>query len=105
MQALLSICASEGAEKAFPAGATPDAQLVVDLFHVVQLAVKMTGDVRRRVVRQKYGRTPSGLAIPDLSWTASRLGLVPVRDAWLDDATAPYLTVRDYIAPWGRTGA
>jgi len=34
----------------------PAAQLVVDLFHVVQLAVKMTGDVRRRVVREKYGR-------------------------------------------------
>ena len=34
----------------------PAAQIVVDLFHVVQLAVKMTGDVRRRVVREKYGR-------------------------------------------------
>ena len=34
----------------------PHAQLVVDLFHVVQLAVKMTGDVRRRVVRTRYGR-------------------------------------------------
>jgi len=34
----------------------PHAQLVVDLFHVVQLAVKMTGDVRRRLVREKYGR-------------------------------------------------
>ena len=34
----------------------PAAQLVIDLFHVVQLAVKMTGDVRRRVVREKYGR-------------------------------------------------
>jgi transposase len=34
----------------------PSAQLVVDLFHVVQLAVKMTGDVRRRSVREKYGR-------------------------------------------------
>jgi transposase len=34
----------------------PHAQLVVDLFHVVQLAVKMTGDVRRRAVREKYGR-------------------------------------------------
>ena len=34
----------------------PDAQLVVDLFHVVQLAVKMTGDVRRRVIRDKHGR-------------------------------------------------
>jgi len=34
----------------------PGAQLVVDLFHVVHLAVKMTGDVRRRVARGKYGR-------------------------------------------------
>ncbi len=25
-------------------------------FHVVQLAVKVTGDVRRRVAREKYGR-------------------------------------------------
>jgi transposase len=34
----------------------PQARLVVDLFHVVQLAVKATGDVRRRAVREKYGR-------------------------------------------------
>ena len=34
----------------------PGARLAVDLFHVVQLAVKMTGDVRRRAVREKYGR-------------------------------------------------
>ena len=34
----------------------PRARLVVDLFHVVQLAVKVTGDVRRRAVREKYGR-------------------------------------------------
>jgi transposase len=34
----------------------PAAQIVVDLFHVVQLAVKVTGDVRRRAVREKYGR-------------------------------------------------
>ncbi|MGH3301320.1 MAG: ISL3 family transposase [Streptosporangiaceae bacterium] len=34
----------------------PAAQIVVDLFRVVQLAVKMTGDVRRRVVRRTYGR-------------------------------------------------
>jgi transposase len=34
----------------------PCAQVAVDLFHVVHLAVKMTGDVRRRVVRGKYGR-------------------------------------------------
>jgi transposase len=40
-------------------GGAPDAataQIVVDLFHAVQLAVKMTGDVRRRAVRQQYGR-------------------------------------------------
>lgn len=34
----------------------PRAQIAVDLFHVVHLAVKMTGDVRRRVVRGKYRR-------------------------------------------------
>jgi len=34
----------------------PGAQVAVDLFHVVQLAVKATGDVRRRVVRARYGR-------------------------------------------------
>jgi transposase len=34
----------------------PRARIAVDLFHVVQLAVKMTGDVRRRAVREKYGR-------------------------------------------------
>ena len=34
----------------------PHARLVVDLFHVLQLAVKMTGDVRRRVLRGKCGR-------------------------------------------------
>ena len=34
----------------------PGAQLAIDLFHVVHLAVKMTGDVRRRVARGKYGR-------------------------------------------------
>jgi transposase len=34
----------------------PGAVLAVDLFHVVQLAVKVTGDVRRRVTREKYKR-------------------------------------------------
>lgn len=34
----------------------PQALVAVDLFHVVQLAVKATGDVRRRAVREKYGR-------------------------------------------------
>jgi transposase len=34
----------------------PGAQVAVDLFHVVQLAVKATGDVRRRATREKYGR-------------------------------------------------
>ena len=36
--------------------ALPGAQVAVDLFHVVQLAVKATGDVRRRATREKYGR-------------------------------------------------
>jgi transposase len=34
----------------------PGATLVVDLFHVVQLATKMVGDVRRGAIRAKYGR-------------------------------------------------
>ena len=34
----------------------PHATLTVDLCHVVQLAVKAVGDVRRRVVRARYGR-------------------------------------------------
>jgi transposase len=34
----------------------PQAQIAVDLFHVVHLAVKAVGDVRRRVVRGKYQR-------------------------------------------------
>jgi transposase len=34
----------------------PRARIAVDLFHVVQLAVKTTGDVRRPAIRQLYGR-------------------------------------------------
>ena len=34
----------------------PNARIAVDLFHVVQLAVKTVGDVRRRAIREKYGR-------------------------------------------------
>ena len=34
----------------------PGASIAVDLFHVVQLAVKTTGDVRRRAIRELYGR-------------------------------------------------
>ncbi len=34
----------------------PRAAIAVDLFHVVQLAVKTTGDVRRRAIRELYGR-------------------------------------------------
>ena len=34
----------------------PHARIAVDLFHVVQLAVKTVGDVRRRAIREKYGR-------------------------------------------------
>ena len=34
----------------------PQAAIAVDLFHVVQLAVKTTGDVRRRAIRELYGR-------------------------------------------------
>jgi len=42
-------------------GMLPGAAIAVDLFQVVQLAVKMTGDMRRRAVREKYGgRSRSG---------------------------------------------
>jgi transposase len=34
----------------------PHATRAIDVFHVVQLATKMVGDVRRRAVREKYGR-------------------------------------------------
>jgi len=34
----------------------PDARIAVDLFHVVQLAVKTAADVRRRAIRELYGR-------------------------------------------------
>src|SRR5690349_15949011 len=34
----------------------PGAEIAVDLFHVVQLAVKAVADVRRRAVREHYGR-------------------------------------------------
>jgi transposase len=37
-------------------GLLPDARLVVDLFHVIQLANKTVGDVRRRVTFEHYGR-------------------------------------------------
>ncbi len=44
--------------------------------------------------------TPSGLAIPDLSWTAALFGLVPVRDGWLDNGTGAYLTASEYLASY-----
>ncbi|GIH73563.1 hypothetical protein Mth01_58160 [Sphaerimonospora thailandensis] len=37
-------------------GLLPNAHLIVDLFHVVQLANKVIGDVRRRVTFERYGR-------------------------------------------------
>jgi transposase len=37
-------------------GLLPGAALIVDAFHVVQLANKMVGDVRRRVTFEHYGR-------------------------------------------------
>jgi transposase len=37
-------------------GMLPNAKLVVDLFHVIQPANKMVGDVRRRITFEQYGR-------------------------------------------------
>jgi transposase len=45
----------------------PGARLAVDLFHVVQLAVKMTGDVRRR-----SGRSTAAAAGPATPSRGSR---------------------------------
>jgi len=36
--------------------ALPQARIAVDLFHIVQLTVKTSGDVRRHAIREKYGR-------------------------------------------------
>jgi hypothetical protein len=47
-----------------------------------------------------WGTTPSGLIVPGPPSSAGIPGLVRARDAWLDDATAVYLTASDYIAPW-----
>jgi hypothetical protein len=47
----------------------PKAMLGMDLFHVVQPAVKMTGDVRMRVARARYGRGRSG----DPQYSVNRL--------------------------------
>jgi hypothetical protein len=48
--------------------------------------------------------TPSGrLVMPDLSWTAARFGLVPVRDGWLDNGIGVYLTASEYLAPYELT--
>ena len=44
--------------------------------------------------------TPSGLVAPDLSWTAARFGLVPVRDGWLDNGVGAYLTASEYLGPF-----
>ncbi|GIH69857.1 hypothetical protein Mth01_21100 [Sphaerimonospora thailandensis] len=51
-------------------GLLPNAHLVVDLFHVVQLANKAVGDVRRRVTFERYGRR--GRAT-DLEYTIKNL--------------------------------
>jgi transposase len=34
----------------------PEAALAIDVFHLLQFATKMVGDVRRRAIREKYGR-------------------------------------------------
>ena len=43
--------------------ALPQAQIAVDLFHVVQLAVKTAGDVRRRAIRENTAAA-AGKATP-----------------------------------------
>jgi hypothetical protein len=45
--------------------------------------------------------TASGLVLPDMSWTAARLGLVPVPEpnAWIGELTGAYLIASEYLAP------
>jgi transposase len=59
----------------------PHATLTVDLFHVVQLAVKAVGDVRRRVVRARYNDD-----IPELITLARTIS------RWEDEITAAVIT-------------
>ena len=73
----------------------PHATLVVDLFHVVQLAVKMTGDVRRRVVRGKLSRSSGHLA--------TRSFTLPVA-ADVPDDDAPASTAGRTHTPAARPG-
>lgn len=44
--------------------------------------------------------SPSGLLRPDLSWAATRLGLVREPDAWLDMSVSAYLTASEYLLPF-----
>jgi len=39
--------------------------------------------------------------LPDMSWTAARLGLVPVPEpnAWIGELTGAYLIASEYLAP------
>jgi transposase len=52
----VSIDMSSVFKSAARAGLLPNAQVLVDPFHVVQLATRMVDDVRRRVTYQRYGR-------------------------------------------------
>ncbi|MGO9220895.1 MAG: hypothetical protein ACLP5E_24520 [Streptosporangiaceae bacterium] len=60
------------------------AHLVVDLFHVVQLAVKMPGDVRRRAACATRSRMWS--ACPDSSTTSCAFALDVESDYWATSA-------------------
>lgn len=50
---------------------------------------------------RRYRTTSAGLVLPDQSWTAARLGLVPVPEpnAWIGELTGAYLIASEYLAP------
>ncbi|MFF4934251.1 hypothetical protein ACFY2H_35965 [Streptomyces griseofuscus] len=41
--------------------------------------------------------SPGGVLLPDLSWAATRLGLVREPDGWLDTAVIAYVTASEYL--------
>jgi hypothetical protein len=50
---------------------------------------------------RRYRTTSAGLVLPDQSWTAARLGLVPIPEpnAWIGELTGAYLIASEYLAP------
>ncbi|MFD8646581.1 hypothetical protein [Streptomyces mirabilis] len=59
----------------------------------------MSGPLFKRLpaVAGDANTSPSGVLLPDLSWAATRLGLVREPDGWLDTAVIAYVTASEYL--------